>query len=77
MELKVSIGYEELLALIQQLPKEQILSLKRELEKFGREKSSTQTNKLKQLVLSGPQMSETQYNLFLEFRREMNQWREG
>lgn len=76
MELKVSIGYEELLTLIQQLPKEQILSLKRELEKFGKEKSSSQTSRLKQLALSGPIMSEIQYNSFLEFRKELNQWRE-
>lgn len=72
MELKVSIGYEELLTLIQQLPKEQILSLKRELEKFGKEKSSSQTSGLKQLALSGPMMSEIQYNSFLEFRKKMN-----
>lgn len=76
MELKVRIGYEELLKLIQQLPKEQLFLLKKELEKFGKEKSSTEPNKLKELALSGPLMSDEQYGIFQNFREELNKWRE-
>lgn len=76
MELKVRIGYEELLKLIQQLPKEQLLRLKNELEKFGKENSSTESDKLKELALSGPIMSDEQYGIFQDFREELNKWRE-
>ncbi|MEL6593315.1 MAG: hypothetical protein AAFQ68_24670 [Bacteroidota bacterium] len=75
MELKVRIGYEELLKLIQQLPKEQISLLKKEIEKFGKEDSVEGTNKLKQLALSGPLMTEEQFGVFQDFRKELNKWR--
>lgn len=76
MELKVRIGYEELLNLIQQLPQDQLLLLKKELDKFGKEKSDVGPSKLKELTLSGPVMSSNQYEYYQEFRAQLNNWRE-
>ena len=77
MELKVRIGYEELLRLIRQLPTDQLLMLQKELEKFRKEKSTAKSSKLKELALSAPIMSEEQFDNFQNFRAELNKWREG
>ena len=76
MELTVRIAYEELLALIQQLPKAQITLLQQELEKITTETPSVDSEELKNLVLAGPVMSDDQYKAFQDFRAEMNTWRE-
>ena len=76
MELKIKIGYDELLKLVQQLPQDQITSLKKELDKFVKESSSKEVSNLKQLALSGPIMTDTQLTNFQEFRKQFSNWRE-
>ena len=76
MELKIKIGYKEILELIKQLPPNQILKLKSELEaKLKLEATNISDNALQNLLLSGPIMTEEQYDEFLAMRQSFNSWR--
>ena len=76
MELKVNIGYEQLLTLVKQLPAAKIAQLKVELsEGLIEEKAKAEKLDFKKLLLSGPVMSAKQHEAFLENRKQFNQWR--
>lgn len=76
MELRVKIDYDELLKLVQQLPKDQITKLKAELEKLGVQKRvQSEKQNLKELALSGPVMMDKQFTEYQSFREHMNKWR--
>lgn len=76
MELKLNIGYNELLELIRQLPAKQLAKLKAELnENLSTKNQKRNTNDFQKLLLSGPTMSDTQYDQYLSIRKHINLWR--
>jgi hypothetical protein len=77
MELKLKIGYPELLELIKQLPASQLEQLKIELMKPPAPKKSAKKSftDFQKLLLEGPVMNDDQYQQFLLNRQYFNQWR--
>ena len=73
MELKVEIGFDELLHAIQQLPESQRAILQDELSK--KEQPKTNTTDFQKFLLNGPVMSDEEYENFKETRKRFNQWR--
>jgi len=75
MELQIDLGINQLLNLIRQLPPEQKVLIKRELEKEVSEKEMTiQKNELMKLLLSGPVMTEEEESNFINFNNEFDKW---
>ena len=76
MELKLKIGYKELLDLIKQLPSSQLVKLKAELsDDLIEKKSQNEQQSFQELLLNGPVMEDEQYQQFLDHRNAFNQWR--
>lgn len=76
MELKIDIGYEQLLKLVKQLPAAKIVQLKSELsESLIENKSKSDNTEFQNFLLQGPVMTDNQYKQFLENRKWFNQWR--
>ena len=73
MELKVEIGFNELLHAIQQLPESQRAILQDELKK--KEQPKTDITDFQKFLLNGPVMSDEEYKNFKETRKRLNQWR--
>lgn len=74
MEIKIDIGYKQLLKLIKQLPASQVAKLKAELdETFIATKSEKEISDLQQFLIEGPVMSDDQYLFFKENRKKLNQ----
>ncbi len=69
MELKINIGYKEILELVKQLPKSQILQLKTDIETAIIEQEKTETTDFQKLLLQGPVMTDEQYAEYLENRK--------
>jgi len=77
MELKINIGYRELFELIKQLPTKEMNQLAVDLSKITlKRKIQSERQTLKALLLSGPIMSEEQYENYELNRKWINQWRE-
>lgn len=75
MELKIDIGYEQLLRLVKQLPAAKIVQLKSELsESLIENKSKSDNTEFQNFLLQGPVMTDNQYEQFLENRKWFNQW---
>ncbi|MCR9098845.1 MAG: hypothetical protein NXI25_02765 [bacterium] len=76
MELKLNIGYQELVELIKQLPANQIKRLKTELALIEKDHPTEDGGSDFQEFLSkGPVMKEEQYQVFLSNRKYFNAWR--
>ncbi len=76
MELKLQIGYQELIRLIRQLPASQIAQLKAELtDHLIEEKAKIEKSQLRHLLLNGPIMTDEEYENYQQNRKWMNQWR--
>lgn len=77
MELRLNIGFEQILNLIRQLPANQIVKLREELNnKDLIESFKTDISEFQNFLLSGPVMSDKQYNNFLKNREQFNKWRQ-
>jgi hypothetical protein len=74
MELKINIGYKELLELIKQLPAEQIKKLKKDLN-LDPIPSKPGASKFRDFLLQGPIMDDEQYHQFEANRQFFNAWR--
>ena len=76
MELKLDIGFEQLLVFIRQLPANQIAKLKIELPEILVD-SQTQSikNTFRKLLLDSPTMSENQQESYLQTRERFKQWK--
>jgi hypothetical protein len=73
MELKVEIGFEQLLKVINQLPAAKIIQLKAELSgKSRNSESPTYTGYFQNFLLSGPVMDDHQYENYKEVRTRLN-----
>ncbi len=75
MELKVDIGFEQLVQAIKQLPEAKIMQLKAELsEKHFSKKSSQASIDFQKLLLSGPVMDDKQYEGHKSLRSRFSKW---
>ena len=73
MQVQLDIGYEQLVKLVKQLPKQQWTKLKTEVEAQGNE-NEAKTDMLA-FLLNGPTFSEKQIAEIEKARKEINQWR--
>ncbi|MFK7947872.1 MAG: hypothetical protein AB8G11_09795 [Saprospiraceae bacterium] len=64
MELKIKIGYNEILELIKQLPKTQILQLKTDIETQIIQPKKVEMTDFQKLLLQGPVMNDEQYETY-------------
>ena len=77
MELTVKIGYEQILNLVKQLPAGKIVQLKSALnDKFIEKKAQEEISDFQSFLLSGPVMTEEEYENFADSRKQWNQWRQ-
>jgi len=76
MELKVDIGFEQLLKVINQLPTAKIIQLKAELsEKSINNEKSALTGNFEKFLLTGPVMDDHQFEQYKATRARLNKWR--
>lgn len=76
MELKLNIGYQELIDLIKQLPMSQIRKLKADLALMAPENElKKERSRFQEFLLNGPVMGEDQFQDFLANRQYFNAWR--
>jgi len=72
MELKVNIGYRQVLELVDQLPERDIQKLIRKIQcKF--ESHEKKRTSIQELILQAPTWTDEEYNDFLENRTHINQ----
>lgn len=75
MELRLNIGINQIIALIRQLPDEQKMKIKDEIDNsVEKDQSVTANNDLAELLLSGPTMTEEEEQNFKHFNTEFDQW---
>ena len=76
MELKVDIGFDQLLKAINQLPAAKIVQLKAELsaKRIGN-KNQAPSSDFQKFLLNGPVMDDHQYDIYKETRNRLNKWR--
>ncbi|MCO6479996.1 MAG: hypothetical protein J5I94_25385 [Phaeodactylibacter sp.] len=76
MELKLNIGYQELIELIKQLPASQIRKLKADLALIVTDNDMEKDmSDFQEFLLEGPVMEDDQYQDFLSNRKYFNTWR--
>jgi flagellar motor switch protein FliG len=75
MEIKLNIGYEQLIAIINQLSIDEVNKLKAEIEKISNERKVEAVDDLESLIADGPVMNEKKYQEFEENRKNFSQWR--
>jgi hypothetical protein len=76
MELTLNLEYRQLLDLVRQLPAYQREKMKEELTgNFIQTKAKTETSDFQKFILSGPVMSDSQYQVFKQQRDQFNLWR--
>jgi len=75
MELKVEIGFDELLHVVQQLPEDKRAILEQELSKIREQPKEVALTDFEKLLLNGPVMTDEEYNNFKEVRKRINKWR--
>ena len=76
MEIKLDLGINQILGLIKQLPSEQKIMLKQEIDKEFNKKNKPASNKvdLRKILLSGLVMSEEEVVNFENLNRSFNSW---
>ena len=76
MELTLNLEYRQILDLARQLPESQIEKIRKELvENFIQTKAKLEISDFQNFILSGPVMSDTQYQVFIQQRKRFNAWR--
>ena len=75
MEIKLNIGYEQLIAIINQLSIDEVNKLKTEIDRISNERNVEAADDLESLIVNGPVMSDEKYNEFEENRKNFDQWR--
>lgn len=65
--MNLNVSFKELLAMIKQLPKNQLIKLKKELDSTVVKNSNDKTA-LQELLFGGPTMSEEEYIDFMKLR---------
>jgi len=75
MELKVEIGFDQLLEAIRHLPDDKKLLLKEELSTAQKQESLKSITNFQELLLNGPTIDDEQYKEYKKIRKYMNKWR--
>jgi len=76
MELTVNLEYRQVLDLVRQLPDSQIEKIRKELmNNFIWTKARLEVTDFQKFILSGPVMSDSQYQVFQQQREHFNLWR--
>jgi len=74
MELRLNIGLNQILGLIRELPYNDKLMIKNQLDKELTIKTKEDELTLKQLLLSGPVMTKEGYNDYKALKKQFNTW---
>ncbi|MCX6239980.1 MAG: hypothetical protein NTY07_20950 [Bacteroidia bacterium] len=74
MELKLNIGLNQIIGLIRELPYNDKLMIKHQLDNDLIPKFKNSSLTLNQLLLAGPVMTEEGYNNYRELRKQFNKW---
>lgn len=75
MELRLDIGINQLIGLIKQLPADQKIRLKKEMDKELTDNLIVeQTNDLTEFLLNGPVMTKDEEQNFKKFNKEFDKW---
>lgn len=78
MELQIDLGVNQLISLIKQLPPEQKLLIRKELEReVAQKKATTKKKDLMELLLSGPVMTKEEKTNFKNLNNEFDKWTRG
>ena len=79
MEVKINLTYDDVTAILRQLPADQLARLKREFFADKKEQPEqerpSQPSEFQKLLLSGPVMDDEQYEEYLNFRKQFEAWR--
>ncbi|MGN8072207.1 hypothetical protein [Mucilaginibacter sp. SG564] len=73
MQIQVDIGFENLIKIVKQLPKDQLLRFKKELEKESAE--DTPQKDLRSFLLDAPVFTDEQVATIEQTRKEIDKWR--
>ena len=75
MEIRIDIGINQLIGLIKQLPADQKLKIKKEVDKeLSGNLLIEKDNELTELLLSGPVMTKDEEQNFKKFNKEFDKW---
>ena len=72
MELKVDIGFDQLMNAIKQLPVAKLTQLKAELSGNTLSEAQKNNSNFQHFLLSGPVMNDVQYEYYKEIRSRLN-----
>jgi hypothetical protein len=76
MQLNVDIEFNELMNIIRQLPASQIEKIKTEVnDNIIFDKQKIEISDFQEFLLSGPIMTDKQYEEYLENRQQFTKWR--
>ena len=76
MQFTIDIRIEQLINTIKKLPANQIEKIKSALnDRIIAEKANSDISEFQKFLLSGPVMTDEQYNQFRENRKTFNSWR--
>ena len=73
MQIQVDIGFDELLGIVKRLPKDQVLKLKKELERQDENNADLQS--LESFLMEAPTFSDKQLEEIANTRKAINKWR--
>jgi len=75
MQVQVDIGFDSLVKIVKQLPKDQLLKFKEELEKESKKEGNIKSKDLRSFLLDAPVFTEEQIATIEQTRKEINKWR--
>lgn len=76
MELKIALSYEQILAIVQQLPSSDLSKLYAEIDTFlEKRQKNKDISAFQAFLLTAPTMTDEEYESFVENRKTMNKWR--
>jgi hypothetical protein len=72
MQIQVDIGFNDLVEIVKNLPKDKLLQLKKELEE---KPANVKKDHFRDFLINGPTLSDEQVKTMREARKAINQWR--
>jgi len=75
MQVSLDIDIDQLLLFIKNLPEDQLLKIRNELNNTIEKKTKEKKKDFLELISNAPTMSDQQYKTFQENRKTFNQWR--
>ncbi|MFW6351810.1 MAG: hypothetical protein ACOC2E_05450 [Bacteroidota bacterium] len=75
MQVSLDIDIDQLLLFIKNLPEDQLLKIRNELNITIEKKTKEKKKDFLELISNAPTMSDQQYKTFQENRKTFNQWR--